>query len=100
MGRIRGSDIPKALIRSLHVKDATIKKEDLKCFHSAEITADGTEQSTAHGLGATPTLVIVYKTADTRGTWAAWSLVEGTHDATNVKVTGTSGIKYRIFAMP
>jgi len=89
MGRIRGSDIPKNLIKALHVK----------YFHSAEITATGAEQSTAHGLGATPTLVIVYKTADTRGTWAAWSLVEGTHDATNVKVTGTSGIKYRIFAM-
>jgi len=89
MSRLRRSQVPTELIKDRMVK----------YFLSAEITADGTEQSTAHGLGGTPKKVIVYKTADTRGTWAAWSLVEGTHDATNVKVTGTSGIKYKILAI-
>jgi len=31
-------------------------------------------------------------------TYAALSITEGTHDATNVKVTVTSGWKYKVYA--
>jgi hypothetical protein len=81
------------------IADAAVTKAKLKIWQSAETTANGSEQSLTHNLGVVPTLVIVYKTADTRNTWEAWSLVEGTHTATAIKITGTSGIKYRVIAM-
>ena len=63
---------------------------------STEITGDTTEQSYAHKLKYTPDVVIVTMTDSNSG--AVGGLVEGTHDATNVKVTAPTGVKYKIFA--
>ena len=62
---------------------------------SAEITGNGSSQDTAHGLGATPTLVFAIP-SNLSGGVAVISY--GTHDATNAKVTMTTGEKYRVVA--
>lgn len=62
---------------------------------SAEITGNGSSQDTAHGLGATPTLVFAIPSNLSGG---AAVVTYGTHDATNAKVTMTTGEKYRVVA--
>jgi len=61
-------------------------------------TADGLEQSIEHGLGRIPTGVapcIVYNPDSNYAAGSeAFSLALGTHTATHVKVTSTSGIQY------
>jgi hypothetical protein len=64
-------------------------------FLSAEITGNGSSQDTAHGLGATPTLVFAIP-SDLSG--GAYTVAYGTHDGTNCKVTVTTGEKYRVVA--
>lgn len=74
-----------------------VRKAERKCFLSAEITATGSVQSIPHGLGETPSLVMIIPTASP-STYAALTITEGTHDATNVKVTVTSGWKFKVYA--
>jgi hypothetical protein len=57
----------------------------------------GAQQSIAHGLGAVPAGVLV-SCADNSGSANVFTVTEGTHDATNVKVTVTTGAKYKILA--
>lgn len=64
-------------------------------FMSAEVTGNGASQDTAHGLGATPTLVYAIPSDLTGG---AFTVAYGVHDATNAKVTVTTGEKYRVVA--
>lgn len=64
-------------------------------FVSTEVTANGSEQNTAHGLAATPRAVIAVPST----TVDAGSVISyGTHDGTNCKVTATSGTKYFVLA--
>lgn len=65
-------------------------------FLSDEVTGDGTEQDTAHGLGAAPTVCFAFFT-ELDGNAA--DIASGTHDATNAKFTVTTGQKYRVFAL-
>jgi hypothetical protein len=46
-------------VTSADIKDATIVAADTKIFVSAETSGTGSAQNVAHGLGATPTKVIV-----------------------------------------
>jgi hypothetical protein len=85
-----------SIITSADIKDATIVSADIKIFVSTEQTGSGSEQSVAHGLGATPTKVIVAVTEF--GGSTAVDVAEGTHDGTNCKVTISSGVKYKIWA--
>jgi hypothetical protein len=64
-------------------------------FKSTEQTGTGSAQNVAHGLGATPSLVLVIPT---KVNAVGDTFVEGTHDATNVKVTATAGAKYIVYA--
>jgi hypothetical protein len=68
-----------------------------KQFLSTVQTGTGAQQSIAHGLGAAPAGVLV-TCVDNSGSSNAFTVTEGTHDATNVKVTVTSGAKYRVMA--
>lgn len=72
--------------------------EDAKyLFFSSEQTGTSSEQNLAHGLLGTPSRVIVTLT----GGPAAYSqptITQGAHDATNVKLTVTSGWKYQVQA--
>jgi len=65
-------------------------------FQSAEITGTGAEADTAHGLGRTPVVVIVYPTENTTGN--TLDLAEGVHDGTNIKVNAPITCKYKIVA--
>jgi len=94
---IRRYHVEKGAVASEEVKDASIKKADRLCSLSAEQTGTGAEQSIAHGLGVTPSLVMIIITGSP-ATYAALTVTEGTHDATNVKVTVTSGWKYKVYA--
>lgn len=68
-----------------------------KLFLSAVQTGNGSQQSIAHGLGAVPAGVLV-TCVDNSGSSYAFTVTEGTHDATNVKVTVTTGAKYKVLA--
>jgi len=80
-----------------------VEGKDLQFFQSAEITGTGSEANTAHGLvdadgiAKIPIVVIVYLTQ--KDTTTAVDIVEGTHDATNIKVDCETTAKYKIFAM-
>jgi hypothetical protein len=74
---------------------ASIQANKISYFKSTEITGTGSEVDTAHGLGRTPALVIVIPTEVT----GIGSYIEGTHDATNAKVTCVSGDKYVVIAL-
>lgn len=82
-----------------------IEGKALDFFESAEITGDGTAQSTAHGLldadfaARVPTLVWTEVTEIGTALAGPLTIVKGTHTATNIIVTATTGIKYRVFAI-
>ena len=61
-------------------------------FVSTEQTGTGSAQNIAHGLGRAPSIVLFGFTGGTVVT----SVVEGTHDATNIIVTVTSGARFKI----
>ena len=64
-------------------------------FKSTEQTGNGSPQNVAHGLGVTPSLVLILPSNLTGG---AYVVVEGTHTSTNVVVTVTNGEKYIVVA--
>ena len=94
---IRKYHVEKGAVGSKEVEDASILEADRKCSLSAEQTGTGSEQSVAHNLGVTPTLVIINITGSP-ATYAALAITEGTHDATNVKVTVTTDWKFKVYA--
>lgn len=65
-------------------------------YASAERTATGSEESIAHGLGSTPSHVFIVLTEFASGLNV--DVAEGTHTSTNVLVTITSGVKYKVLA--
>jgi hypothetical protein len=68
-----------------------------KLFLSAVQTGTGAQQSIAHGLGAVPAGVLASCT-DNSGSTNVFTVTEGTHTATNVLVTVTTGAKYKVLA--
>jgi hypothetical protein len=78
--------------------DGSVKVAKLSTFKSTEQTGTGSSQNIAHGLGVTPGLVIVEVTDTSPSTAGVYTMTEGTHDATNVVVTVTSGKKFKVIA--
>lgn len=66
-------------------------------FVSAEITADGSAQGTAHGLGRIPSKALAV-VSDNIGTGVHWTVAPGTHTTTNAVFTVTGSVKYYIIA--
>ena len=66
-----------------------------KFYISDELTGTGTEEVISHGLPNTPNYVFVTVTDTTSGTY---TIIEGIHDGMDIKLTITSGIKYKIMA--
>lgn len=66
---------------------------------SAEQTGTGSAQNVAHGLGVAPSLVLVVPT-EHPGTpdTGAFDIAEGTHTSTNVVVTVTANVKFKVLA--
>ena len=67
-----------------------------KFFISTAQTGDATEQSIAHGMGLVPTKVFVSIMDDASAVNVVF--VEGTHDATNIKITAPLGVVYKVLA--
>lgn len=65
-------------------------------FVSSETTGTGSSQNVAHGLGRTPTKVLISLTEFSSGTNV--DVAEGSHTSTNVVVTVTSGVKFKVLA--
>lgn len=78
------------------IADDAVTAAKAPVFVSSEQTGTGASQNVAHGLGATPTLVLIAVTEDPAGT--GFDVAEGTHTSTNVVVTVTSGVKYKVLA--
>ena len=76
-----------------------VTKAKAAAFVSTEQTATGSSQNVAHGLGAVPAAVLVVPT-EHPGTpdTGAFDIAEGSHDATNVVVTVTANVKFKVFA--
>lgn len=72
-------------------------------FTSTEQTGTGSSQNIAHGLGSTPRIVWWTVSDAAAGLIAGpppvLSMTPGAHDATNIKMTVTSGVKYYVFAI-
>jgi hypothetical protein len=65
---------------------------------SVEQTGTGAPQDVAHGLAAVPAAVLVAVTDDTAAQATGFVIVEGAHDGTNVKLTVTAGVKFKVLA--
>lgn len=78
---------------------ASVTYAAAKVSISAETTATGSAQNVAHGLGTTPTGVLVVPT-EHPGTpdTGAFDIAEGTHTSTNVVLTVTANVKFKVFA--
>lgn len=83
---------------SRFLKNGIVTFAKTKQFVSTEQTGNGSAQSIAHGLGLVPAAVLIVPTDLTPATVGSYSAVEGTHTATNVVVTVTSGKKYKVWA--
>lgn len=78
------------------IADAAVTAAKALAFVSTEQTGTGSPQNIAHGLGATPSFVLPSVTEDPAGT--GFDVAEGAHDATNVVVTVTTGVKFKVLA--
>jgi len=99
--------VQEATAKIEQILDSRVKIESkaFDFFESAEITGDATEQDTAHGLldadflGRVPLLVWTEITSVDVTIAGTLTIVKGTHDATNAKVTASTGIKYKVYAI-
>lgn len=66
-------------------------------FQSTVQTGTGSAQSIAHGLGVVPTLVHV-SIYNTNGVSLPFAITEGTHTTTNIVVTVTSNVQFKVIA--
>lgn len=108
-GAIGTSELAANAVETAKIKDANVTTDKLAAeavtaekalvFVSAEQTADGNPQDIAHGLGAVPTHVLVVPTElPDAAAETGFDIAEGAHDATNVKVTATATLKYKVMA--
>ncbi len=94
--RESGSTIGFGTLATAGLAAGAVTKAKANVALSTEITANGTPQNYAHGLTGTPSVVLVVATDTTNvltGYATSW-----TADGTNVAVTGTADLKYRVFA--
>ena len=84
-------------VTTAKIADANVTAAKMAMFVSTEETGTGSPQNVAHGLGGTPTVVLVGVTEDPTGT--GFDVAEGAHDGTNVVLTVTSGVKFKVLAM-
>lgn len=69
-----------------------VTKARASIYVSTVLTGSGTAQEIAHGLGATPALVLVSAYGD------GATVTEGTHTDTNLIVTVTDAKSYKVVA--
>ena len=62
------------------------------------VTVNSSGQINFTGAGAVAHAGVLVTCADNSGSSNVFTVTEGTHDATNVKVTVTTGAKYKVLA--
>ena len=97
-GEIATADLASNAVTTVKISDANVTFAKAKAFVSAVQTGSGAAQNIAHGLGVTPTAVLIVPTDSAPATVGDYPAVEGTHTSTNVVVTVTSGKKYKVLA--
>lgn len=96
-GHISAANLEDEAVTEDKILDDAVTAAKIAHFVSGVRTGTGAEESIAHGLGETPATVLV-SIYDTNNL-ATVSLVEGTHDVTNVKVTVSNTAKYKLVAI-
>lgn len=72
----------------------------IRVFSSAEQTGTGSSQNVAHGLGVTPAHVLISVTElPDAAAETGFDVAEGSHDSTNVVVTVTNTVKFKVIAI-
>lgn len=92
------SDVADGAVTTSKLADGSVTVAKMRVFKSSELTGTGASQNVAHGLGSTPSLVIVYPTDTNVATTGSYVVTEGSHTNTNVVLTVTSGKKFRVVA--
>jgi hypothetical protein len=92
------SDVADESVTTAKLANGSVTVAKMNVFKSTEQTGTGSAQNIAHGLGTTPSLVLVYPTDTNVATTGAYVITEGSHTSTNVVVTVTTGKKYRVVA--
>lgn len=78
-------------------RDSFLSGEMYATANNAEVTATGSAQSIAHGLGVIPSKVFIILTEFASN--ISVDVLEGTHTTSNVVVTVTSGAKFKVLAI-
>ena len=85
-------------VETAKIADGQVTFAKQATFVSAEQTGTGSAQNVPHGGSTTPAAVLVAPTELPANLAAGMDIAEGSHDATNVVVTVTSGIKFKVIA--
>jgi hypothetical protein len=96
---ITAAELADSAVTAAKLADGAVLFAKAKVFVSTEQTATGSPQNVAHGLGATPAAVLVVPT-EHPGTpdTGAFDIAEGTHTSTNVVLTVTVNVKFKVLA--
>lgn len=73
-----------------------VTKAKTKMFVSTERTATGAAENIAHGLATIPAMVFVSITDSTAAVVGGYTITEGAHDGTNIILTITNNVKYKV----
>jgi len=97
-GVVATADLADLAVTTAKLAANAVTAAKMAIFKSAEQTGTGSAQNVAHGLVTVPGLVLVYPTDTAPATAGAYTMAEGTHTATNVVVTVTTGKKFIVVA--
>lgn len=99
-GAVTAAKLGALAVTTAKIAAGAVTKAKAAVFVSAETTATGAAQNVAHGLGAVPALVLIVPTETTAAAivLAGFDIAEGAHDGTNVKLTATLGLKFKVLA--
>jgi hypothetical protein len=89
------ADIGPGAVTTTELADTSVTAAKVDYFKSGTLTGTATAQSTAHGLGRTPALVLVLMQEG----GVTGQVTEGAHDGTNVIVTAPVGMDYVVVAL-
>lgn len=88
------------LTKVLYVETAWVRPSaPAYIFVSTEQTGTGSAQNVAHGLGVIPNQVLVSFTELPAGLAGGADVAEGSHTTTNVVLTVTNGLKFKVLAI-
>lgn len=91
--------ITDASIATADLADLAVTAAKALVFVSTEQTGTGSAQNVAHGLAATPSKVLIAVTElPDAAAETGFDVAEGAHTSTNVVVTVTNTVKYKVFA--